>query len=266
MGQMPREPEAFAQQVAHLLRRIQPEHSVRIMGPGELVVDGRRLDLDNLRRLVSHDSDRGVEIIEHYLENLFSSDSLCLSTADFEFAGPRIMPRIQPESIFDHLAREQVAHIPWVNGTVIVFVIDLPQLTVSVTTEQMVRWGVDEDDLEHLARENLDGYAPDLEFQTIDSNDGGRAIVVSQQDGYDAARLLLSSLYRKLAPRMGGDFYVATPARDMFVAVSLGPTPFVSRLRERVASDFQRLPYPITDSFYYVTRDGVAGTRLAKAA
>ncbi len=34
-----------------------------------------------------------------------------------DFARPRIMPRIQPESIFRHLSREQVAHVPFVNDT-----------------------------------------------------------------------------------------------------------------------------------------------------
>lgn len=45
------------------------------------------------------------------------------------------------------------------NGTVVVFVIDLPQVTVSVTTEQMVRWGVQAEELEEIARENLARYA-----------------------------------------------------------------------------------------------------------
>ena len=31
-----------------------------------------------------------------------------------DFARPRIMPRIQPDSIFEHLAREMVAHVPFV--------------------------------------------------------------------------------------------------------------------------------------------------------
>ena len=59
----------------------------------------------------------------------------------------------------------------------------------------------------------------------------------------------------------GGDFYVATPARDMFIAMTAGPTPFIERLRGRVRQDYRRLPYPITSDLFYVTRDGVAGTR-----
>lgn len=262
MPRMPQEPEAFAEQVAAMLRRLQPDHSVQLTGPRELIINGRRLDLDNLARLVARDPDRGVEIVEHYLEHLFSSESAILTSASFEFAKPRIMPRIQPESIFNHLSREQVAYVPFVNGTVIVFVLDLPHMTVSVTTEQMIKWGISADDIESIARRNLDTYVPELSVQVVESKEGGKAAIVSEQDGYDAARLLLSGLHRRLSPQLGGDFYVATPARDMFIALTGDPAPFVKRLQGRVAQDYKRLPYPITDLLFYVTRDGVAGTEI----
>ncbi|MBK9187656.1 MAG: DUF1444 family protein [Phycisphaerales bacterium] len=265
MTAMPHEPEAFAEAVATMLRQIQPEYAVELVGPRELLVNGRRLDLENLYRMVNHEPGRGSEIVEHYLDQLFATDSLQLMSMSLDFARARIMPRIQPESIFNHLSRDQVAHVPYVNDTVIVFVTDLPHMTVSITTEQLVRWRLTVEDVEELARTNLDDYAPDLEIQLVESKEGGRAAIVSQHDGYDAARLLLSGLFDRLAPQLGGDFLVAVPARDMFVAFSPGPNAFVSRLRDRVETDFKRLPYPITPDFYYVTRDGVAGTRTSTA-
>ncbi|MFN9908524.1 MAG: DUF1444 family protein, partial [bacterium] len=126
------------------------------------------------------------------------------------------------------------------NDTVIVFVIDLPQLTVSITTEQMVRWGLQPDDLDAISRENLARYAPDLEVRLIDSHDGGRAAIVAQQDGYDAARLLLTHLHERLAPELKGDFLVATPARDIFVAMSRGPGQFIDRIMSRIDEDYRR--------------------------
>ena len=82
----------------------------------------------------------------------------------------------------------------------------------------------------------------------------------------------MGALFDRLGAQLGGDFYVATPARDMFVALSPGPGPFVKRLRQRVdlrplnrRADHRRLPYPITPDFFYVTRDGVAGTRTETA-
>ncbi|MGP1271788.1 MAG: hypothetical protein ACTS22_00485 [Phycisphaerales bacterium] len=257
---MPREPEAFAEQVATMLQRIQPDYPVRLIGPSELLVDGRRLDLENLYRMVSHDPVRGLEIVEHYLEQLFAGDGLDAADLPFELARHRIMPRIQPESIFEHLSRELVAHVPFVNGTVIVFVTDMPSMTVSITTEQVIRWGVTVGELESIARENIDCYAPELDMQFVESKEGGQAAIISEQDGYDAARLLMTDLYPTLSPRLGPDFLVAVPARDMFVALSAGPTPFLRRLHRRVVQDYNRLPYPITNRLFLVTRDGVAGT------
>lgn len=263
MATMPREPEAFAEAVQGMLRRRRPELKVELIGPSELVVDGRRLDLDNLFRLVAHDPDQGTEIVEQYLDHLFAGESIAATSMSLDLARARIMPRIQPETIFNRLSRELVAHVPFVNDTVVLFVIDLPHMTVSVTTEQMVRWGVTAEELEEIARANLDGYSPSLRMQFVDSKEGGKAAILAQQDGYDAARLLLSSLHRELAPRLGPDFLVATPARDMFLALSVNPDPFVERLHDRVVQDFKRLPYPITTKFFLVTRDGVAGTIAA---
>ncbi|MDX2016963.1 MAG: DUF1444 family protein [Planctomycetota bacterium] len=259
--QLPHEPEAFAERVAGLLRSLRPDYAVELIGPRELLVNGRRLDLENLFRMVSHEPERGPEIVENYLDQLFAGDGVELVSMTLDFARPRIMPRIQPESIFRHLSREQVAHVPFVNDTVVVFVTDLPNMTVSITTEQLIRWKLDVAECEEIARENLERYAPSLEVQLVESKEGGRAAIVSEHDGYDAARLLLSGLFEKLAPQLGGDFFVATPARDMFVALSLGPDPFVNRLQSRISADYKRLPYPICPDLFYVARDGVAGTK-----
>lgn len=262
MAHMPKELNKFAEQVAAMLRRLQPEYAIKLIGTSELLVDGRRLDLDNLYRMVSHDEMRGQEIVEHYLEQLFSDDSIDQSDMSFDVVRSRIMPRIQPESIFEHLSRELVAHVPFVNGTVIVFVTDLPNMTVSITTEQMIRWGITAEELEIVARENLDNYTPHFDMQFVESKEGGQAAIIGEQDGYDAARVLLGGLYNSLVDRLGPDFLVAIPARDMFVALSAGPTPFLQRLHRRVVQDYNRLPYPITDELFLVTRDGVAGAVL----
>ena len=263
MAHMPREPEAFGEQVARILKRNYPERNVELAGPLDLVLSGKHLGLENLYRMVLHEPDRGVELVENYLDRLIEGDTLSSMPLPLSVAKPRIMPRIQPVAIFDHLDREQVAHIPFVNDTIVVFVLDMPQMTVSITVEQMLRWGLQIDDLDRIARENLDGYAPDLEIQLVDSSEGGRAAIVARQDGYDAARLLLDSLHNRLAPELDGDFYVAAPARDMFLALTTDPEEFVERLRRRVKIEFRRLPYPITADLFVVTRDGVAGTVAA---
>jgi hypothetical protein len=260
MSHMPREPEAFGEQVARILQRHFPERSVELAGPMDLVLNGKHLGLENLYRMVQYEPSRGVEIVENYLERLVEGDLIGATPLPLSVAKPRIMPRIQPITIFEHLDREQVAYVPFVNDTVVVFVIDMPHMTVSITVEQLVRWGLACEDLDEIARQNLAAYNPRLEIQFVESAEGGRAAIVAAQDGYDAARLLLGTLHQRLAPELKGDFYVATPARDMFLALTCDPAEFVSRLKKRVALDYRRMPYPITDELFVVTRDGVAGT------
>ncbi len=263
MAAMPREPEAFAEQVIVMLRRAHPELEVDLIGPREALIDGRHLDLENLYRLVAHDPERGSEIVEQYIDHLFASEAMRLEALPFDVARTMIMPRIHHEAIFDRLSKELVAHSPYVNGTHVLYVIDMPNMTVSITTEQVIKWGIDADELDSIARSNLERYKPELDMQLLESDEGGKAILFAEQDGYDAARLLLSSLHARLAPELGGDFYVATPARDMFLALSTDPAMFLERVQDRVDRDFRRLPYPITADMFFVTRDGVAGTRAA---
>ena len=121
---------------------------VERISPSELLVNGRRLDIENLRRLVTQAPDRGQDIVDQYLSHLFENDPGSVTTLPWEIAKSMVMPRIHHNAIFDRLERELVAHIPFVNDTAVLFVIDLPHMTVSITTEQMIKWGIDSDTLD----------------------------------------------------------------------------------------------------------------------
>ncbi len=263
MGRMPKEPEAFAEKVVVIIERSMPDASLEMCGPCAVLLNGKRLDLTNLHRMVLQAPDRGVEIVEQYLDHIMTGEAVASAPLPLSMARERVMPRIQPETIFQHLDREMVAYVPYVNDTIVTFVIDLPQMTISINTEQMLQWGLTADELDQMSRENLARYAPKLSIRLVEAEDGGKAAVLDDHDGYDASRLLLYELHATLAPELGGDFLVATPCRDVLVACSCGPTPFIERMHNRVVTDYRRLPYPITDRFFYVTRDGVAGNAAA---
>ncbi len=223
-------------------------------------INGRHLSLDNLYRMVRHQPQRGEEIIAQYLQHLLEGEAASSVPLPFDLARTKIMPRVQPEAIFDHLERHQVVHQPFVNDTVVLYVIDMPHMTFSITVEQMLKWQVDLEEIDRQARRNLMEYVPELEIRFVEADNGGKAAIVSQQDGYDASRLLLVNLHGLLSPVLGPDFLVATPSRDTFVALSGRPHEFADHLRKKVLRDYARLPYPITHRYFVVTRDGIAGT------
>ena len=263
MAVLPREPEAFGEQVLIILERLFPESNAELSSALSLKVDNRHFDLTNLYKIVQGVPENGVELVHDYLERVIEGARISELALPFSVAKSKIMPRIQPRSIFNRLDEHKIAHLPFVNDTVLFYVIDLPRTTISISLEQIMRWGLSLSEIDIIARKNLDSYAPELEIKLVESNEGGRAAVISVRDGYDAARLLLGSLHKRLAPVLKGDFLVATPCRDAFLAISDGPNDFVNRFLKRIKSDYKRMPYPITDSFFLVTLDGIAGTKKA---
>lgn len=254
---------SFAHEVYSHIRKRFPSRQIEISGPMTLILDGRVLPLENLYRMVLQSADTPGEVIISYLDRVLCTEAAAVGVMPFALARRRVMPRIQPESLLEELGREHVAHIPFVNDTVIVFVVDLPDMTVTLSTEQLIRWKIEPEELEEVAKANLSSFTTEIEARLVESSEGGRAAVLTTKDGYDASRLLLDGLYERLSPKLGCDFLVATPARDVFVAMTQAPHQFVQRVQERAERDFMTMPYPITDRLFIVTRDGVAGTLRA---
>jgi hypothetical protein len=76
MARMPKEPEAFGEQVTKILLRHFPDRAVELAGPMDLVLNGKHLGLENLYRMVQYEPSRGVEIVENYLERLMEGDAV----------------------------------------------------------------------------------------------------------------------------------------------------------------------------------------------
>ena len=117
MARMPEEPEAFSEQVRNMLVRMCPDREIELGAVFEIRINGRHLALENLYRIVRNDPDRGVELVEEYLDHLMEGESASEVPLPFEMARPRIMPRIQPTTIFEHLDRELVVFRPFVNDS-----------------------------------------------------------------------------------------------------------------------------------------------------
>lgn len=249
-------PRHFTEQVAVRLRKQFKAAAIDIAAPLSLIFDGKSIDLTDLYRELGQKTEEPSLLIRRFVDALRGRLQLAEMPLPFDMVQQRIFPRITPD---DHLddRPDLIATQPFVNDTSIVYVIDLKGASTPVRAEQMIRWGVDADELDKLSRRNLAAAQPQLEIELFRTDDHPAALL-STGDGYDAARLLLEGLHPHLAPELGRDFLVAIPTRDVFLAFPAQPGKLIDRLRKQVEADFHKLPYPITNRLFLVTRDGVA--------
>jgi len=266
MDRLPREPEAFTEVVHSYCLQRAAGHRIDITGPLELRVDDHEIDLRDLYRAATNvdtDAESPDVIIARFLDAQLDAIRFESLTLSFDVIAPRVMPRI---CALDGALRRRAAHLahqPFLHDTAIVYVIDLTTgAEIPVTVEQMMRWGVDIEELDTIARTNLKMREPTINVELY-VHDDRRTAVLNVGDGFDASRLLLSPVYDALAPELGGNFLVAIPTRDRFIAFPREPHVMVDELRPHIAADFRTRPYPITDDLFLFTLDGVADWRDA---
>jgi hypothetical protein len=121
------------------------------------------------------------------------------------------------------------------------------------------KWeGVSEDDVFFFARENLMALSQDLQLQTLADPDGTpKAVIIATGDSYDASRLVLPTLYEKLAEVIGPNLLVGVPNRDFMIILSEGDTELVDNVAAQVKVDAEQRPYPISGKLFKLTKDGV---------
>jgi len=261
MTRLPQEPQAFTDFIAQRFRQEMRTASVQVTKPLELLVDGERVDLDDLQRAVRTEDEVG-ELVQRFIDAFIGSRRLMDTPLPFDVVKSKIMPQIRSLDRLRGTRPGFIAAQPFINDTVILYMIDINGAATPLSTEQLIRWGVDVDQIDLIARQNLAAFRPELELQLFRSDDASAALF-NTGDGYDASRLLLEQLYCKLSPELGGNFLVAIPTRDVFIAFPQQPPQFIERLRKRIDDDFQSLPYPITSDLFLVTLDGVAPWRDA---
>ena len=262
MSELPKEPEAFSEQIGRLLRDRLRNAGIEITGPLELEVDQRPVDLENLYRLVRQKPDDADEAIDRLVDEIHHAQNIDNIELPIEAIAANVLPRICPFGFFRGRRADQMAHQLFINDTVIIYTIDINGTACPIRTEQMIHWGLTVEKLDRMARSNLATHNPELELTVFHTDDGSVA-ALDTGDGYDASRLLLSRLHEQVSPELGGNFLVAIPTRDVFVAFPKESTHFIHRIQTRVRHDYRRLPYPITDDLFLVSADGISSWRPA---
>lgn len=125
-------------------------------------------------------------------------------------------------------------------------------------------WGVSQDALHDAAIGNLETLSKDVAIEPNRPASGaGRFIAIAPNDSYDATRLLLPGFRARLLAALGDAAYAAIPNRYFLVAWSRDDASH-ARFVAQIEKDVRNRPYPLTDTLFFISKDGVRPATAAE--
>jgi Protein of unknown function (DUF1444) len=147
---------------------------------------------------------------------------------------------------------------PLVEGLQIAYAIDQDRTIAYISRSRFAKWGVTLEQLHQTAIENLSARSEQIAAHAAQDENGRVNLILFQtMDGYDASRILLPTLHDRLREHLGSPFAAGIPNRDILLCFRDEPET-VSRLKQQIAEDYQRMPHQVTDKLLLVTPDGIA--------
>jgi|GEM_PF-5825971 len=281
-------PTAFAERAKGVVEGHFEDRTCEVSNPQTLICGEVTFGLDNLRRTIAETGAEGASIDAMILQffGLAWAEAIQgptgpapasappsgdIAASDGELPGRddsigRLRPQLVPSDYEDQVGRKNLETL--VSGIEIAIVIDEPERYTFVLDRHIDSWAVRREELRARALENLSARSGSLEIESQPPSDpdlAGRWLSIDTKDGFAAARILLPKVRKKISEELGETFFVAFPNRDFLVAWSRD---FAYHLDfvERVQSDFESRPHPLSPEVYIGSADGVHEASLAEFA
>lgn len=232
-------------------------------GPDEdvIVMDKAELGLDNLYNKLCSESltaqERAKQIQRHFA-NIVAMVEEHEAQRPKTWADAKEMVYLQlaPQSyLLPLIASTQLIHRPFTEGILVAVVLDAGDGYGYVRREDREKWKVSEAELFDQAQQNLERTAREITLHEGRSSD--KLLAIQENDGYDAARILVPSVRKHAAELLGEPFLLGIPHRDFIVMWSTANSAeFHRSTRDTLANDFASQPYSISGDVYEVWADG----------
>lgn len=231
-------------------------------GPEEDLIrmDKAELGLDNLYNKLCSEAPTPKERARHiqrHFANIIAMVEQHEAKQPKTWADAKDMVYLQlaPQSYLQPLiATTRLVHRPLTEGIFVAVVLDSDDGYGYVKSEDREKWQVSEAELFAQAQRNLERSAREI---TMHEGRADKLLAIQENDGYDAARILVPSVRKHAAELLGEPFYVGIPHRDFIVMWSTTNSPeFQRTTRDTLASDFATQPYSISGDVFQVWADG----------
>jgi hypothetical protein len=256
-------PGAFASWVVDVLRAEAPEFAARQESPDVVHVGDIQLGLQSLRAIALQGDLSEPELRQTVVER---ARRLCGGGPElpstWDEARALLRPQLMPAEYLAQ-APAPLLHRPFHSGVVAGVVLDQPDGYTYVRVQDCASWQVADSLIWDEAIGNLNEASRGLKAHSAEGPD--RWVVISMQDGYDAARILVPGIRAFLAERLGEPFFAGTPNREFLVAWASDCSPrYWDFVEGKLAKDCREQPYPLTPAVSEVRRDSVQLDRRSR--
>ena len=220
-------------------------------------VNDHIVSLENLYRLATLAPEDLKHNVERWVvEIIRASEGAPDREGTFEQLKDRIYPMILPEGVGE--AHRLTVTQPLLEGLNIAYAIDSDRTIAYLSQAQFSSWNMSVDQLHETAIGNLISRSESMAATAAQDEDGKINLIIFQTcDGYDASRILLPTLHERLSEHLGSPFAAGIPNRDILLCFR-DDEETVTRIRDQIAEDYERMPHQLSDKLLLVTADGIA--------
>ena len=248
---------AFQKRVLSIINELHPDRSCFASeDPLLLDLDGLKMGLTNLRAnfLLTTQTDSDLqELTETHVKNL--TDGIAEAEKrgkNWDDVTSKLMPQLMPSAFLEDL---DLVSFPFGGGVVVGFVVDAETSYTYVLESDLEQWDVTKTEVYETALQNLDDRSDGIEFSEAPCPNG--LFVVNSMDGFDAVRIIWSSLRIRCAEMIGSPFYFGVPNRDFLICWSKNDdVGFQERMKAQIGNDFEERPYPLSPWVFETDEDG----------
>lgn len=165
----------------------------------------------------------------------------------------RIYPMLKPLETVAEVAERGLPPLiyqPFFEGLIMCYVIDERDSVAFINTEHLRAWGVLESTVHQQALDNLRRRTLQPDMLQVTGQGAQMLFIYATQDGYDAARILLTDLPGEWQQQIPGQLVLGIPMRDLLIGFSDADPAILQRIATQISQDASRLDYRLTDQLF----------------
>lgn len=251
------EKAGFQNEMQSRIRAVAPTVQLSVVEEFEILMripggDEQTLYLHNaFHAYLTEDQARRDEVIDRYVRSYVAAGSSEEATLDAMV--PMVKSRAWLSDMEDALTRAKsgvssgLFHEQLNDELFVIYAINSAQSIRYVDADEIVAFGLPQNELRALAVRNLRGFVPGITIER-----GPLVSMVVAGGDFEASLILFSDLWEREGARMRGNPVFSIPARDLLLFTDSADKQGVEKLKALAADMSGEATYPLTDALFIV--------------